>query len=160
MPKPESVLGNETRKILWDSKIQTILRISSWTTDLITINKKKKRERELAELWTLPSWQTTEWKKKREKYSDIARGLKKLWKHEYDTNTSCTWYVWNNPQKLCKEDWKCRKSEDNPRPFKLKQCLDQPEYWGEPWRMKETCCAAQILVKEHQLPLVWKIRKE
>ena len=52
----ESVLENETHKLLWDFQIQTGYQISAKRPDLIIINKK----REVAELWTLVSWQTTE----------------------------------------------------------------------------------------------------
>ena len=35
------------------------------------------------------------------KYLDLARELKKLWKH--DSSTSCSWCTWNGPQWLGKE---------------------------------------------------------
>ena len=48
MHNPASVLKNDTQKLLWDFDIQT--------DHLISIKKK----RELAKLWTLLSWLTTE----------------------------------------------------------------------------------------------------
>ena len=56
MHKTESVLENDTLKLLWDFDIQTYHLISARRPDLIIINKKK---RELAELWTLMSRLTT-----------------------------------------------------------------------------------------------------
>ena len=55
MYNPESVLENETHKLLWDFEIQMDHLISDRRPDLIIINK----ERELAELWTLLSRWTT-----------------------------------------------------------------------------------------------------
>ena len=54
----ESVLENETHKLLWDFEIQTDHQIPVRRPNLILINnkkkkkKKKKEEKELAELWT------------------------------------------------------------------------------------------------------------
>ena len=42
MPKPESVRGNETDKILLDTEIQINLEISTKKRDLVLINKKKR----------------------------------------------------------------------------------------------------------------------
>ena len=42
MNKPESVLENETHKILWDFEITTDHPIPARTPDLVLINKKKK----------------------------------------------------------------------------------------------------------------------
>ena len=62
MHNPESILENETHKILWDFDIQTDHLISTRRPYQVIVNnnKKKKRKRELAELWTLASQQTTE----------------------------------------------------------------------------------------------------
>ena len=46
MHKPESVLENETHKILWDFEIQTDHLIPTRKPDLVQINKKKKKEKE------------------------------------------------------------------------------------------------------------------
>ena len=56
MHNPESVLENDTHKLLWDFDIQTDHLISARRPDLIIINNKK---RELAKLWTLLSRLTT-----------------------------------------------------------------------------------------------------
>ena len=58
MHNPAAVLENGTHKLLWDFDIQTDHLISARRPDLIVINNKKKRE--LAKLWTLQYWLTTE----------------------------------------------------------------------------------------------------
>ena len=58
MQNPALVLENDTHKLLWDFDIQTDHLISAGRSDLIIINKKKKRKS--AKLWTLLSWLTTE----------------------------------------------------------------------------------------------------
>ena len=45
MHKPESVLENETHKILWDFEIKTDHLIPARRPDLVFINKKKKKEK-------------------------------------------------------------------------------------------------------------------
>ena len=66
MLKSESVLVNETLKLLWDFEIQTDHLILVRTLNIVIISKKKKKkkerkkERELAESWTLLSRLTTE----------------------------------------------------------------------------------------------------
>ena len=71
MLTPESVLENETRKLLWDFGIQTYHLILSRRPELKIINNKK---RELAELWAVPSdlWVKLKEVKKRNKYVDFA----------------------------------------------------------------------------------------
>ena len=56
MHNPESVLENETYKILWDFEILTDHLISARQPELVIINNKK---REFAELSTLLSWLAT-----------------------------------------------------------------------------------------------------
>ena len=53
----ESLLENDSHKLLWDFDIQMDLRISARRPSLIIINNNK---RELAKLWTLLSRLTTE----------------------------------------------------------------------------------------------------
>ena len=92
MHNSESALGNVTHKLLWDFEIQTDHQISVRRPDLIIINKK---ERKLAELWTLLSQQTTE-----KNWKNVKRGIstsillgdwKKAVEHENDDNTNCNW---------------------------------------------------------------------
>ena len=56
MHNPKSVWENEMHKFLWNFDIQTDHLILSRRADLVIVSKK----RELAELWTLLSRQTTE----------------------------------------------------------------------------------------------------
>ena len=63
MHNQESVLENETYKLLWDFEIQTDHLITARRPELVIIQKKKKKKRkkrELAELWTLLFQLTTE----------------------------------------------------------------------------------------------------
>ena len=60
MHSPASVLENDEHKLLWDFDIQTDHLISARRPDLILINKREQKRRELAKLWTLLSWLTTE----------------------------------------------------------------------------------------------------
>ncbi len=53
MYKQEPVPENETHKLIWDFDIQTDYLISAR-------RGKKKEKRELAEMWSLLSWLTTE----------------------------------------------------------------------------------------------------
>ena len=50
---PESVLENETHKLLWNFEIQTDHQISARRPDLIIINKKKKKKKKKRELHSL-----------------------------------------------------------------------------------------------------------
>ena len=60
MHNPESVLENETHKLLWDFENQTDHQIVARQSDLVIVNKKKRKEKEHAESWTLQFRQTTE----------------------------------------------------------------------------------------------------
>ena len=88
MYNPESVLKNEMRKILWDFEIQTDHQISARWPDLVIVKKSIKRKREnlinsgrCRTGWPLSK---NKRKKKRDKYLDLARELKKPTKHESD----------------------------------------------------------------------------
>ena len=56
MLNPESVLENETHKILWNFETQTDHIISARRSDLTMVNKK----RELTKFWTSLGWLTTD----------------------------------------------------------------------------------------------------
>ena len=49
MHKPESVLENETQKILWDFEVETDPRIPARRPDLVMINQKKKKKKKKKE---------------------------------------------------------------------------------------------------------------
>ena len=78
MHNPESVLENETHKLLWDFEIQTDHQISARRQDLIII-KKKKRTCRIVD-FAVPVDPRVKLKEceKRDKYLDLARELKKL----------------------------------------------------------------------------------
>ena len=77
--KPESVLENETHKILLDFEIQTDHLIPARRPDLVLINKKK-RTCHIVDfaILTDPRVKLKEIEKK-DKYLDLTRELKKLW---------------------------------------------------------------------------------
>ena len=81
MHNPAAVLENDTHELRRDFDIQTDHLISARRPDLIAINKKIKK-REFAKLSSLLSRLTRiklKESEKKNKYLDLARGLKKLW---------------------------------------------------------------------------------
>ena len=64
MLKPESIVENETHKIIWNFEIQIDHLIPARRPDLAIVNQKK---RELAVQWILLIQQTTERKSKKAK---------------------------------------------------------------------------------------------
>ena len=87
MHNPAPVLENDTHKLLWDFNIQTDHLISARRPDLIIINKKKKKKKKKKKRickivdFAVPVDNRINLKKckKKEKYLDLARELKKLW---------------------------------------------------------------------------------
>ena len=85
MHNPESVLENETHKLLWDFETQTGHLISARRPDLIIIKikKKKKRKKRTCRIvdFAVPADHGVKLKEseKKNKYLDLARELKKLW---------------------------------------------------------------------------------
>ena len=79
MHKPESVLENETHKILWDFEIQTDHLIPARRPDLVLINKKK-RTCHIVD-FAVPADHRVKLKEieKKDKCLDLAKELKKLW---------------------------------------------------------------------------------
>ena len=76
---PDSVLENETHKILWDFEIQTDHQISARQPDLIIINKKKKNC-QIADFTVPVDYKVQlEESEKKDKYLDLASELKKIW---------------------------------------------------------------------------------
>ena len=81
MNNSESILVNETNKILWDFQMQPDQLISTKRQDLLIVNKKQK-EKEPAELWTsVRSDHRVKLKESemKDKSLDLAWGLKKIW---------------------------------------------------------------------------------
>ena len=81
MYNSESVLENETHKLLWDFKIQTDHLISARRPDLIIINKKRGGGNCRIVDFAVPVDHRVKLKEceKRDKYLHFARELKKLW---------------------------------------------------------------------------------
>ena len=79
MHNPESFLENKTPKLLWDFGIQTDYLISARQPDLVIINMKKKTCRIVD--FVVPADHRVKLKEseKKNKYLDLARGLKKPW---------------------------------------------------------------------------------
>ena len=75
-----AVRENATHKLLWDFNVQTGHLIVARRPDLIIINKKKKRTCRIVD-FAVPADHRIKLKecKKKDKYLDLARELKKLW---------------------------------------------------------------------------------
>ena len=71
MHNPESILENKRHKLLWDSKIRMDHLISARQPDLIIINKKERTCRIVNHRVKLKE------SEERDKYRDLAKGLKK-----------------------------------------------------------------------------------
>ena len=80
MHSPESVLENDTHKLLWDFGIQTDHLISARWPNLIIINNNNNKKRKLAQLRTLLSRPTTEENWKNVKRRIITWTLLGKWK--------------------------------------------------------------------------------
>ena len=80
MHNTEPVLENETHKILWGFEIQTDYLISARPLDLVIVNKKKEKKENLLNsgLCRFSADHRLKLKEseKRDKYLDVARGLK------------------------------------------------------------------------------------
>ena len=79
---PESILEDETHNLLWEFKIPTNHQISARRSDLIIIKKKKKNRTCRIVDFAVPADHRVKLKEseKKDKYLDLARELKKLWK--------------------------------------------------------------------------------
>ena len=80
MENPAPVLENDTYKLLWDLNIQTDHLISTRRPDLIIISKKKRIYKIVD--FAVPADHRINLKEcaEKDKYLDLARELKKLWK--------------------------------------------------------------------------------
>ena len=82
MHNQESVLENETHKLLWDFEIQTKHQILARRPNLAMINKKKKKKRtsKFVDFAVLADHRLKLKENEiKDKYLDLARELKKLW---------------------------------------------------------------------------------
>ena len=103
--KLESILENETHKILWDFEIQTDYLNLARRLDLLAIKKKHKTKQNKTKnkpyngLWHPSGRLLSENQRKRDKYLDLAKELRKL---KGNGNTNCKWCAWNGLQRLGK----------------------------------------------------------
>ena len=99
MHNPESLLENETHKLLWDFEIQTDHLISARWPHLIMIYKKERTRRILN--FAVPADHRVKLKEceKNDKYLDLAWEWKKPVDHESDGYTNCNWCSWYNHQR-------------------------------------------------------------
>ena len=86
MHNPAAVLENDTHKLLWDFNVQTDHLISDRSPDLIIIKNKKKRTCKIVD-FAVPADRRIKLKecKKKDKYLDLAKELKKKNKQNYRT---------------------------------------------------------------------------
>ena len=79
MHSPESILENETHKLLWDYEIQTNHLFLTRRPDLLIVNKQRKREHAELVDFAIPPDHGIKLKEneKRDKYLDFTRELKK-----------------------------------------------------------------------------------
>ena len=82
MHNPALVLENDSHKLLWDFDIYTDHLMSAIGPDFIIINKKKKKRICKIVGFAVPANYRIKLKKceKKDKYLELARELKKLWK--------------------------------------------------------------------------------
>ena len=93
MHNQESVLKNETYNVPWDFEIQTDHLISARH---VIVNNTREKENLPNSGICCPAKERK--KKKRDKYLDLARELKKKTvEHEGDSNTNCNPYTLENP---------------------------------------------------------------
>ena len=94
--KPTPVLENDTHKLLWDFDIHTDHLISARRLDLIIINKKKMNKIvKIVDFAVLVDHRIKLKEcRKRNKYLELARELKKNMEHESDDCINCDWCYW------------------------------------------------------------------
>ena len=110
MHNPAPVPENNTQKLLWDFDIQTDHLILARRPDLIIINKKKKRICKIVDI-AVPADHKIKLKEceKKNKYMDLARGLKKTIEREGDNYTSCDWCFWYSNSRIWRNGYRRRK---------------------------------------------------
>ena len=77
---------------------------------------------------------STEKSKKKDKYLDLARELKKTMEHESDGNTCCNWCIWYSHQRIGKGPW------GRVETILTTTCWDRSKYWEVSWKHEETFC--------------------
>ena len=132
MYNPESILENETHKILWDFEIQTDYLIPARRIDLAIVSKQERTHWIVDFAVPVDHRVKLKESKQREKYLDLAREQeKKLWNMKVTVKPIVTGVHGFVTKGLVRG--RCRSS-------KLEYYWNQPEYWEESWRLEETCC--------------------
>ena len=103
--KQESVLENETHKILWDFVIRTDHPISVRRPDLV-FKKKKKRTCLLVDFAPANPRAKMKEIEKFDKYFDFARELKNLVEWENDDKINNSWRSRNRTPSVWKRNWR------------------------------------------------------
>ena len=139
MYNPESALENETHTLLWDFEKQTNLLISTRRSDLVIINKKKKRKRKgtcrIVD-FIVPADHRVKLKEseRKDKYQGLAKELKKKQTMEHDSDTNCKWCSWYSHLRICIKNGSKRMSGDHPNysTIEIGQILRRVlETWGD-----------------------------
>ena len=146
MQNPKFVQVNETHKLLWDFDIQTDHQISARRLDLIVINNKKWTCRNVN--FAVPADHRVRLKesKKKNKYLDLARELKKIVEHENDSDTSYNKCFWYSHQRIVTKTGGLEEIMRRVETVQITALLrskllhfwKRPEYWEESWRLEET----------------------
>ena len=139
----EGVLENETHKILCDFEIQT--------DHLVVVNRKKRTYRIVN--FAISAWPyvKTEGKRKEKKVRRRCERTEKTVEHESDGDTNCNCCSWYSHQRINKgTGWLGNKRTRG----------DHPNYSIiKIGQNTEKCPGDLLLLKNHQLMLVWNILK-
>ena len=96
MYNPETVLEDETHKLLWNFEIQTDHIILARRLNLVIVKTEK--------IENLPVDHSLKIKEseKRQLYQDFPKELERNIEHECNGEILCGWSTWNNPQRIGK----------------------------------------------------------
>ena len=175
----------ETYKNLWDFEIQTDPQILTRISDLVIITKnknktKQNKKRELdIKCILLFHWVKIKENENRDKYSDLARELRKLWNMRVTVKSIVIGAFETLPQKLGKRTGSVGNPGRGIETTQTTALLGSArilgrvlETWGDllslklRWKtyqltlMWKTHKVTQTPVKNHQLTLMWKTLKE
>ena len=143
MHNPESVLENETHKILWYFEIQTNNLILARWPDLVIVNKKENLQNS--------GLCHSNW-------SQGTGTLLENWKNYGTWKWWCNWCTWYSHQRIDKVTGGLgnkRMSGDHPNDSTIKISQNTEKSPGDLRRLAVT----QTLVEDHHLTLVWKTLK-
>ena len=154
MHKTESILQNETHKILWDFEIQTDHQIPAWSV------KQKEKNLPFNGFCSSsgPQRENKRKQKKIDKYLYIVRELKKLknmrgwWYHLHLVRLERFRNVWEG-------SWRNKKSEDELGPSILEYCWIGHNTEKNPGDLRRLA-VTRTPEKNYQIILIWKIHQE